>query len=394
MSTVPHALTPEAVLAITANNYISLSCAVLILFDHAVTFDQELSLVWKPRLTVSSILFIINRYILLFGATVFILRSAPWTLYSVSPPVLALPAFTQPVLQSCLAFTRIENALSIVAFINIALFSGLRAYAVGGKQWKVASLVLILGLVPAATNIYYFIHTTVLVVPPPILGCAEISNMDNSVEMKYVRFSSFYTAEMSTHRFPRRFVIGTRVCMVAADALVLLMTWFSTRDIRKAAARAHYRAGLSMLLLRDGTLYFATLLIFNALHIILSITISFQELAEFVDVLGAILISRFLLNLRQVCVLNSHPVSRHGLNSALTSSRFSNIRFAASMSLGNIGEQLDVGDDAQNPAGLEVVDPRSEIPIESHELTRRPSHATAPDKGKKRVPVECPLTLK
>jgi len=85
-------------------------------------------------------------------------------------------------------------------------------------------------------------------------------------------------------------------------------------------------------------MYFGTLLIFNLLHIILSIMTSFQKLAKFFDVLAVILISRFLLNLRQVCIMN-HAQTDHASNLAQTS-EFSNIIFATAVSVEERGEPL------------------------------------------------------
>lgn len=57
--------------------------------------------------------------------------------------------------------------------------------------------------------------------------------------------------------------------------------------------------------------------------------------------MAGILISRFLLNLRQVCAHNYSPAGRG--NSSITS-RFSNIRFATSVSMStdDLGEMLDL----------------------------------------------------
>lgn len=47
-------------------------------------------------------------------------------------------------------------------------------------------------------------------------------------------------------------IIGTRTSMIAADAGVLVVTWLGTHEIRQIAAQAHYRAGFTKFLLRDG----------------------------------------------------------------------------------------------------------------------------------------------
>ncbi|TBU38175.1 hypothetical protein BD309DRAFT_1023060 [Dichomitus squalens] len=43
-------------------NFVIVSTATLISFDHLITIQQELDLFWKKRVTLSSILFCFNRY--------------------------------------------------------------------------------------------------------------------------------------------------------------------------------------------------------------------------------------------------------------------------------------------------------------------------------------------
>ncbi|TCD67726.1 hypothetical protein EIP91_012026 [Steccherinum ochraceum] len=128
----PHELTPDTALTIRANNYVCLSCATIILFDHALTLSQETALIWKRKTSVSAAIFLINRYTLLFASIVLILRLSPWSSYWVR-----------------LICSRHCFRASIVAYINLAVFSALRTFAIGGKQWIPAFTVFALAMVPA-----------------------------------------------------------------------------------------------------------------------------------------------------------------------------------------------------------------------------------------------------
>ena len=55
---------------------------------------------------------------------------------------------------------------------------------------------------------------------------------------------------------PFTVTIASRTCAIVVDLVVLLITWYNTFGIRKAAAGLHVRTSLTDALLKDGTLYF------------------------------------------------------------------------------------------------------------------------------------------
>ncbi|KAI0628621.1 hypothetical protein C8Q77DRAFT_1067864, partial [Trametes polyzona] len=85
----------------------------------------------------------------------------------------------------------------------LLLFSALRIYAIWNKDWKPFLFVLIVALSVPATNM---------------------------------------VISVSTHS-----------CAIAADLLVLILTWIKTYEIKKLASTLHSSATFSTLLLRDGT---------------------------------------------------------------------------------------------------------------------------------------------
>jgi len=100
--------------------------------------------------------------------------------------------------------------------------------------------------------------------------------------------------------------------VVIGDILVLLVTWMKTADIWKTSRlMEQFRPKLSMLLLRDGTVYFGALTVTNLVTLTLDVVAHFHpELVGatfFVFIsqaLGPILIARFILDLRSII---SHP---------------------------------------------------------------------------------------
>ncbi|KAI0351316.1 hypothetical protein OH77DRAFT_1524200 [Trametes cingulata] len=100
---------------------------------------------------------------------------------------------------------------------------------------------------------------------------------------------------------------SSRTCLMTADVIVILVTIFATNATRKLEQGIHARRSFAQTLLRDGSIYFVTLLILNALHLTFTMlplsddslsSVSFVTL--FTEPITAVLVSRFLLNLQGV----------------------------------------------------------------------------------------------
>ncbi|KAH9947315.1 hypothetical protein B0H21DRAFT_348005 [Amylocystis lapponica] len=133
-------------------------------------------------------------------------------------------------------------------------------------------------------------------------------------------------------------VVVTRACLIASDAIVLLVTWANTYKIKKHADRIDVKAPLVTLLLRDGTLYFLLLLLLNILHMALYLANIFVDMIYFIGPISSVIMSRFLLNLRQVYLTDNIDETRTS-----TRSNVSDMRFAASF-VGNLGAPLSYGE--------------------------------------------------
>ncbi|KAI0916180.1 hypothetical protein AcV5_003188 [Taiwanofungus camphoratus] len=106
-----------------------------------------------------------------------------------------------------------------------------------------------------------------------------------------------------------RILIATRICLIVSDLIVVAVTWYNTHDFMHPI-QSHVKHSLAKLLTRDGTLYFLLLLMINIIHIILFTLNVFQDFAGFTAPISSILMSRFLLNIRQIRYkLNSQCLS-------------------------------------------------------------------------------------
>jgi len=143
-----------------------------------------------------------------------------------------------------------------------------------------------------------------------------------------------------------RFTIATRICVLAADSIILVVTWYKLWVMKKEAARAAVKSPVVAILLRDGTIYFLVLLILQLAQIVGRTTNDFAFAYTFLFPVQSMIISHFLLNLRQAA---QAPVLREldGQRSSFTysqglagpASHVSSLRFASFVA--NMGEMLD-----------------------------------------------------
>ncbi|PCH44009.1 hypothetical protein WOLCODRAFT_77199 [Wolfiporia cocos MD-104 SS10] len=103
---------------------------VLVLYEHLITSDQDVTFVWNYQLTGTTALLFLNRFILIISCVSNILASLNFS--------------TE---QSCSATSKLVLDLSPVGF------SALRAYAITNRGWHWAMLVLLTGSISAGAVI-------------------------------------------------------------------------------------------------------------------------------------------------------------------------------------------------------------------------------------------------
>jgi len=142
-----------------------------------------------------------------------------------------------------------------------------------------------------------------------------------------------------------RFATATRALAMICDTLVLIATWMKTLGIWRAARQVGIKTSLTTLIIRDGTVYFGILIIFNTADVIIAHVQPSEDassvLTYYIGVLSTIMLSRLMLNLRNVSVaLPNNSEFEDGRN------RISSIKFDYIGSvLGNIGAPVSYDDD-------------------------------------------------
>lgn len=107
-------------------------------------------------------------------------------------------------------------------------------------------------------------------------------------------------------------LITARICVIAADLLVLAVTLYETYATVRAASSIRRTKSASTVLLTNGALYFVVLLMLNVLQAAIQVTEYTSYSTYFTAPISSILISRLLLDLRREiqppagpCSLNS-----------------------------------------------------------------------------------------
>ncbi|EPS93651.1 hypothetical protein FOMPIDRAFT_93217 [Fomitopsis schrenkii] len=124
--------------------------------------------------------------------------------------------------------------------------------------------------------------------------------------------------ELDCRMYDAPSLIVAEAAQTTANLIVLVVTWRNTYRIYKLTRKTKLSAPLSVVLLRDGSLYFGLLLILNVLNIVFHYVDLSQGVSYFVALFTNMTVSHFFLNLRAASV--SHDDSPSDASS--TRSRF------------------------------------------------------------------------
>ncbi|KAI0087746.1 hypothetical protein BDY19DRAFT_952927, partial [Irpex rosettiformis] len=290
-------------------NHIDIAIAAINLFEYVITFELERRRIWARKRTAVTWIFLVNRYLAVA--------------YGISM-LLSLGIATEA---SCRALLLIPCVIFLGLGLVQAVFSSLRIRALwphSSIQWPI--IVFSLYLVPFATDIWDYSSLKPLK-PQWFYQCAPQAGSTTNSEGSIIAV-----------------VVVNRLCVIAADVIVLLSTWIKTFRHRREMARSGFSTSIIHLLLRDGTVSFVVLLSLNIIQILMAAAppwTSFSAVNEFVHwpALYPVVISRFLLDLRQI----NDPIDPDDENPVVPTSRIltknSHINITDS-TLGNLGEAL------------------------------------------------------
>lgn len=220
-------------------------------------------MIWTRKLTGASVLYILNRY-----------------LCAVNQVISILPSFVD-ISSDCMnnyIINQLSNGLSVLQYLVLAGFSGLRVHGVSGRRWKALPVVVvILGTVPLITNTIYSADYRIV---PHSRSCDTFE-------------------DMGIHTYIQMLFV-TQISQCASEMLTLGTTWLYTFQLREVHRYRGGKPSVSLLLLRDGTLYFSISVILSILHIVFWFTRVTAEFGYIAQPMTSTCMSYFFLNLRQI----------------------------------------------------------------------------------------------
>ncbi|KAJ3536622.1 hypothetical protein NM688_g6812 [Phlebia brevispora] len=307
--------TPDAatIIAVYHEGIVDATCVyatlTFVCYEYLITFKYEYEFLWRRKWSAATWLFIANRYLL--WASI-IEQAAPISAATLLGVVFVLP------------------------LIVLAAFSALRVFAILDHAYITAACVFLLGLTPVGISLYQNTQTVYQHVNDPILGSSCYGSFLISPSL------AFKLTSLAVN-------LASAVTTIAADVIAIVVTWLKTyRQVRQAASIG-MTVGFSATLLQYG----GTADLFEAADA--DPPPSFQSAAPtniFLNVLPNIILSRFLINLRQV---NSADTES---NDAARFSQFSIPNFRVPTLpdiIGNLGEPLEFGnheESARFPEGV------------------------------------------
>ncbi|KAL1949114.1 hypothetical protein VTO73DRAFT_10920 [Trametes versicolor] len=289
----------------------NIAAAVLVFYDYALTFDQEVRIIWRAaRFSSPALLFYVVRYAAFFSSILIVLDVTEWAgqndlvQVSFAPPTSFQTLMTPRTECSCAFLIRLEMALSALLFLSAATFSALRAYAVCNRNRWALLATLALGLVYPAISIYTFTQSTAGV-------GSQIAKL------------------MLYHRL----MLGARTCTVVADLSVLGLTLLNTWSLRGNGSALGVKTTFSQTLMRSGTVYFLVISVVNIIglalgkneevfpfriqltSLVLTLFSSLQliePMSTWTAAFTAIMTYRFMLDLHEVARSSAGSAITHG----------------------------------------------------------------------------------
>ncbi|KAH9925805.1 uncharacterized protein B0H18DRAFT_1008433 [Fomitopsis serialis] len=271
---VSQTLTPAQTKEQYTENYCGVAAAAMLLYDYVVTLDQERRYIWTDVRVGYVVIFLVNRLNMLCMAV---------------SEILFLCSYQ--ALKSCSQVAVLWGAVVISTLLLWACVSTLRVYAISNRSASLAATTAVFALVPIPVNIFSFVNTDLFMVAlRASTTCAGNLNTPAQTQFELVTLS--------------------RASLIASDAMVLVVTWWQLWGTLRPSGQGKSRSALAVLLLRDNSSYFVLFLLINiaqmALHIMLGNR--FNPIATLISPITCIVISRLILNLRQLSFAMRSPM--------------------------------------------------------------------------------------
>jgi len=258
--------TPAIIIGhIQASRYVSGAGLVVLLYDHILTFDQELQSIWHTKMTWSKLLFLFNRYMVPIAM---LLRTNDFS-------GIALPVLSNTYCRWSIGTVTILGILTI----------GISNFLVLLRLWMLwdrnSRLMYWTGIAFLTAQIAAFI----------VAGFVVRSLLP------FVVFEPTFHACLIEEK-PRVNVGGLWVPGLAFEVMVFVVVWWNALDRPRSCD-----SGITKAMYRDGFLYFSVLFVLRLINLVLAIIAPVSLLflgVLFIWCAANVTLSRLILNSRQL----------------------------------------------------------------------------------------------
>ncbi|KAI0780938.1 hypothetical protein BD413DRAFT_620066 [Trametes elegans] len=239
----------------------------MFLYDALLDLDREIQLVWRSPGTIASRFYLANRYLMVVSICLSLVTIIPISDTSANGG-------------------RAEIVIERMALLGPAAFTTLRVYALSGKKRCITSVVLVLSLGPFIVNMSALYQDHVVNSAPPVLCIVSVTDVNPS---GFIALT-----------------VASRGSLILAELLAVIVTWRETREKGRQVHGALSQLSFKKVLLNRGIVYFCSLAVLNIVGMtlsVLNILVVAREgnyVTVFIDPLSALLVCRFLLDLRGV----------------------------------------------------------------------------------------------
>jgi len=239
----------------------SLASCVMLFYDMAITFFDEVERIWKQKFSGATILWFLNRYLSPLGYIVIIVSfHANWPTHV------------------CDAYVLYPEILKIFTAFTIGVIFILRLYAIYSRSQVILVAFTVLLLGELGTKIWAFTDGTRLVLPPELHGCILTGRSASGKRIVY-----------------------TWVAELVFDTAVFLATVYRTVSLYRSS-RIGPSSNLVKVIMRDGIIYFGVIFASNLVTVLIFVAAP-PDLkvvnASFSTLITSLMVSRLMLNLRQ-----------------------------------------------------------------------------------------------
>lgn len=247
-----------AAIHLSAAKYFQLAGYVMLVFDHMLTFGDEVERIWKRKFTGATALFLLNRYL---------------------TPVqfaIILDAFHNPKWagETCRKYVAFEgySTIALVAICEVIMI--LRIYALYNRSIPVLGFLAVVLVAQIVVGSYGIHDGFAVPLPPGFVGCIFTGE---------TLFAALWFGPLIT------------------DVCIFVFTLWRTRTYFRS--RGAGSVPTIELFVRDGIMYFMVIFMVNLLNILIYI-FAVDDLkaigASFSQLMTSVMISRLVLNLRSV----------------------------------------------------------------------------------------------